>query len=623
MNLLGSYFQAGDLGPAIGLASRLATSAKSPMLRDIGAATRLVLDVTLEGDLDRGLASLETLTETARRRGHTHYEGVSLLNSSLIRKAQGAAAEALRDATGAVEAFSRGSAGWELQAAKLAQAWAYAHLGDLEQARALIAVTNERSTTATRPEWLLESTEIETRYGDEATARSLADELIRLELSPSMAALSQLAIAELALRLGDVEHARRHLPVDRPTIPTQEPGFVSHYLTLMGQLALLTDESDAHDRLREARAFAARQGARLWADVCQVLLIAVDPNEARARRLAGNNSVALSFAAEVLTQRLHGLDEAVLAAVTEEAQKRPERWRSTLRRAVNNADQPSRVHAARILDRIGGPSDVPLLRSIARLKGSLVDSSLGRGLARRLAAPVMVEDQNRVQLQIGSSCVSGADLRRKVLAMMCFLLTKPGYAATRDEVIDALWPDLAPEVAVNSLNQTVYFLRRVFEPGYKEDTSAGYVQHQSDVLWLDSELIHSRSRLCRELIDSISGNPSPQDVEQLSDLYQGPFALDFTYEEWAVPYRDGLHVGYVHLMESAVNRDLESGHYDRGIRLAKRALSIDPALDNVELSLLRLYRATGAHSAAAEQYAHYSSYLREEHGLEAPPLSSL
>jgi DNA-binding SARP family transcriptional activator len=214
-------------------------------------------------------------------------------------------------------------------------------------------------------------------------------------------------------------------------------------------------------------------------------------------------------------------------------------------------------------------------------------------------------------------------MRRKVLAMMCFLLTKPGYAATRDEVIDALWPDLAPEVAVNSLNQTVYFLRRVFEPGYKEDTSAGYVQHQSDVLWLDSELIHSRSRLCRELIDSISGNPSPQDVEQLSDLYQGPFALDFTYEEWAVPYRDGLHVGYVHLMESAVNRDLESGHYDRGIRLAKRALSIDPALDNVELSLLRLYRATGAHSAAAEQYAHYSSYLREEHGLEAPPLSSL
>ena len=36
-------------------------------------------------------------------------------------------------------------------------------------------------------------------------------------------------------------------------------------------------------------------------------------------------------------------------------------------------------------------------------------------------------------------------------------------SSTRDQVLDALWPDLEPLVAVNSLNQTVYFLRRVFE----------------------------------------------------------------------------------------------------------------------------------------------------------------
>jgi hypothetical protein len=39
--------------------------------------------------------------------------------------------------------------------------------------------------------------------------------------------------------------------------------------------------------------------------------------------------------------------------------------------------------------------------------------------------------------------------------------------------------------------------------------------------------------------------------------------------------------------------------------------------------LLRLYRATGAHSAAAEQYAHYANYMRDEHGVDAPPLASL
>ena len=37
----------------------------------------------------------------------------------------------------------------------------------------------------------------------------------------------------------------------------------------------------------------------------------------------------------------------------------------------------------------------------------------------------------------------------------------------------SLWPDVEPSRRMNSLNQTVYFLRRVFEPTYREDTSSG------------------------------------------------------------------------------------------------------------------------------------------------------
>ena len=86
--------------------------------------------------------------------------------------------------------------------------------------------------------------------------------------------------------------------------------------------------------------------------------------------------------------------------------------------------------------------------------------------------------------------------------MLCYLLTRPRFSATRDEVIDALWPDLSPDVAANSLNQTVYFLRRVFEPGYVDDLSAGYVHHNSDVLWLDPELVTSRSAQCLATLES-------------------------------------------------------------------------------------------------------------------------
>jgi len=106
-------------------------------------------------------------------------------------------------------------------------------------------------------------------------------------------------------------------------------------------------------------------------------------------------------------------------------------------------------------------------------------------------------------------------------------------------------------------------------------------------------------------------------------MYRGRFALDFEYEEWAGAYRDSLHAAYLEIVERSVLDDLTAGHHDRGIRIARRALDIDPSAEQIEVSLLRLYRLSGAHSAAAEQYGHYASVMRDELGIEPPPLDSL
>ena len=189
--------------------------------------------------------------------------------------------------------------------------------------------------------------------------------------------------------------------------------------------------------------------------------------------------------------------------------------------------------------------------------------------------------------------------------------------------MDALWPEFDPTDALNSLNQTVYFLRRVFEPDYKDDLSPGYLHHESDVIWLDTELVDSRSHRCFELIRSMSAEPSPSEVGELASVYQGIFALDFAYEEWATDFRTALHSSYLQIIEKAVASDTVSGHFERGIGLARRALDLTPEADQIELSLLRLYRLNGSHSAAAEQYSHYAAAMRETLGVEPPSLESL
>jgi DNA-binding SARP family transcriptional activator len=186
-----------------------------------------------------------------------------------------------------------------------------------------------------------------------------------------------------------------------------------------------------------------------------------------------------------------------------------------------------------------------------------------------------------------------------------------------------MWPDMDPTASLNSLNQTLYFLRRVFEPAYNEDTSAGYVHQESDIVWLDPTLIQSHSAVCGELIAEYAKAPNPEIVRRLTELYVGRFALDFAYEDWANDYREALHVGYLHVVESSIRDDINTGHFQRGVDVARRALEMDPRLDALELSLVRLLKSAGAHSAAAEQYGRYANLLRDELGLDPPPLESI
>jgi DNA-binding SARP family transcriptional activator len=392
-------------------------------------------------------------------------------------------------------------------------------------------------------------------------------------------------------------------------------------------LSLIEQDDAAAQLLRRATENAASQGATATRRIGELLLATLGTAEELSTTIQVIDSAApwhLSFLAEDLIPEMPRVSEGAIEAFNRAGQDHPERWRTALRFVLGRDSRDLNLPAARMLEAIGESSDVVRLRGLARsFRRRPEAASLGRAIARRLADVVYVEDQGRVTLDVGNRTVLGSAIRRKVLAMLCYLITRPELSATRDQVLDALWPDLDPEVAVNSLNQTIYFLRRVLEEDYSDDLTPGYVHHDSDVVWLDPELVSSRSAQCKALIRDMPSRPSPDDVDRLTTLYRGRFALDFEYEDWAAAYRDNLHATYLEIVERSVLDDFTAGHHDRGITIARRALEVDPSAEQIEVCLLRLYRVTGAHSAAAEQYAHYAAVMREEVGVEPPPLEAL
>jgi LuxR family maltose regulon positive regulatory protein len=628
MTLIAACFAEGDYDGASRWAAALADTAQGKMAISVGQAVLALARSTIDGSLDVSAQLVSDTARVAAGLGHRHFYGISMLNLGWVDRYRGLADQVEQHARAAEKALSETSAGPELSTVHTLLAWSLAHRGEMGMAREELDRARELSRDATRYETLVEAADIIGCYGDPEEARDLLDLASGMRPnSPADEALFALTCTENDLRYGDVEAAKRALSKTPEGIVAGHPAFHARR-TLAGLSVRLAAGEDISARdVQRAVERAAAQGAHSIVAGLSLLAGAVagpEPISRAVKRIGESDRATLSAQAEMIVSRLSELDQHAKQIIQSEAEARPVRWRPSLRRSLSGRPQAELLEAALLLEAIGGPPDVAVLRRLSReLKGPFRRPDLGRALARRIAPRIWVEDQGRVVLYIGSREVPGTSVRRKALALLCYLLTRPGFSASRDQVLDALWPDQDPEQSVNSLHQTAYFLRRVFEPDFSEDLSPGYLNHNPEMLWLDDELVDSRSSACQRLLDALSRPPNPREVDELSSAYKGPFALDFAYEDWASPYRENLHAHFLETLERAIQSDIGDGRLDRAMLLARRVLVVDPDVDQIERTLLGLYRATGAHAAAAEQYGHYAITVRRDLGAEPPSLADI
>jgi LuxR family transcriptional regulator, maltose regulon positive regulatory protein len=623
LNLVTMHIHAGQAEQALGYAEELRLTTTSDHLRPIADGMALMIAAGSSGSLDVLSRRLLPLAKSLRLR-FPHYYGVTMLNLAIVATLQDDPRLAVEYADEAIESLGESSARIELSTALMAKAIGLSMLGLASQGAELVA----QASTLGQVEALLERADLADSFDGPESARLLLE---TAEATPNLNMNDRLALvmqsARYWSRRGLHEQALARICEVDPEVAVSIIGLKTALSATAAYVAVAAGAPTAQALVTDALRAARRQKAEFWRHIAELLKASLakgDEFAAAIRSIGPESPWSITYVADLIARRLDDLDDVARDVVTEAARLHPARWRFVLRGLVDEADLGSGIVAARTLETIGERTDIKRLRTYARRHRRIVGTStLGRNLARRLADRVFIEDQNRVAVVVGHRQLPGSTIRRKVLALLCFLLTKPDMTSTRDQVLEALWPDLDPTDAVNSLNQTVYFLRRVLEEDYVDDLSPGYVHHDSDLIWLAPDLVTSRSNECRQLIKDLPATPTPDQVMKLADRYLGRFALDFEYEEWAAPYRDWLHASFLEVVERAVAGDLEGGHFERGIKLARRVLDVDPSAEQVEVSLLRLYRASGAHAAAAEQYGHYAGVLRDQLGLEPPPLEAL
>jgi predicted ATPase/DNA-binding SARP family transcriptional activator len=239
---------------------------------------------------------------------------------------------------------------------------------------------------------------------------------------------------------------------------------------------------------------------------------------------------------------------------------------------------------------------------------------------RRSRAPAAGRQDLRIQV-LGGLCVwtgarpveAAAWRRRKAAGLLKLLALAPGHRLHREQVQDALWPDLDPQTAANNLHRTLHHVRQALEPDRPREAPSAYLHldgpavalRAPDTLWVDAVAFEAAAAAAQRTRD-------PAAWEQALALYTGELLPDDRYEDWAAPRRETLSQLHLRLLRGLAAIREAAGDVAGAVDTLERVLVASPADEAAHVALMRLYAAAGSRAQALRQYERLREALRQE-----------
>jgi DNA-binding SARP family transcriptional activator len=171
----------------------------------------------------------------------------------------------------------------------------------------------------------------------------------------------------------------------------------------------------------------------------------------------------------------------------------------------------------------------------------------------------------------------------------------PRHRMTRDQVIDALWPELAPDAGAANLRKAAHHARQALGRHDGILMQGGELQLWPDgPLTVDSEdfEVQARSALARR---------DPHRCKEVADSYPGDLLPSASYADWAEPARERLRANFTELLRASAQWE----------RLAQ----VEPGDEPAHREMMAAELAGGNRAAAIRWYAHLRESLQRDFGV--------
>lgn len=190
------------------------------------------------------------------------------------------------------------------------------------------------------------------------------------------------------------------------------------------------------------------------------------------------------------------------------------------------------------------------------------------------------------------------------VSVLRFLLARPRYACSRDQLIEEFWPDVGAGPARNRLQVAISGLRQglraITDLQVIEYAEGGYRIVPTLRVSVDVEQFEAALRVAAARADR--RDPALAAYREAVELYRGDFAADAPYESWTLLPRESLRIRYIDALDQMSQLLLSAGRVDDCVATAHRMLDVDPCREDAHRLLMRCYLSQGRAHQAFRQY---------------------
>lgn len=207
---------------------------------------------------------------------------------------------------------------------------------------------------------------------------------------------------------------------------------------------------------------------------------------------------------------------------------------------------------------------------------------------------------------------------RKARTLVKLLAVAPGHALRRDQLIDALWPDLDPVAGRNNLNQVVHAARRALATLGVDGADVLVLQDELLTLGGQVSVITDVEELQAAVGEAFDAG-RPEEVAELLRAASAELLPEDAYERWVQTEASNFREWRARVAVELSDRLVRSGAAGTAVVLLTPLVNADPMHEPAARAMMRALAADGRRAQALQLYEALRDALLEDLGAEPEP----